>query len=217
MGGACGQRVRAWLGLTILFGVALLRVPATGAAVSEEFPFQLNEGFIWVKIQATESAAPLNFLLDSGASVSVINLQTADKVGLKPGRRVSVQGVGASTEGFWPQHLSATAGGVRLPGDYLAVDLSDLSGSCGCGVDGLIGLDFFRGRVVQLDFAAGKIRVLAAAPAAVGQETLPLKVRPGGLARVGEGGWGRGAMGATRYRVLPAEVSGRKMYPSCSG
>ena len=173
--------MRARNGLTILFAAALLQVPAAGAAASEEFPFELRDGFIWVKVRAPGLTEPLSFLLDSGAGVSVINLRTAEKVGLKLGSRVSVQGVGTSADGFWPQHLSASAGEVLLPRDYLAVDLSDLSGSCECQVDGLIGADFFRGRIVQIDFAARKIRVMLAAPVATGREAVPLKVRQGAL------------------------------------
>jgi hypothetical protein len=149
--------------------------------VNPEFPFQLREGFIWVKVRVAGSAAPCNFLLDSGACVSVINLGTAERLGLKRGKRVSVQGVGSSTEGFWPQHLSAMAGGVELPHDYLALSLGDLGGVCECPVDGLIGADFFRGRAVQIDFAAGKIRLLGAAPVAANREMLPLRVRHGAL------------------------------------
>ena len=169
------------LRLTPLFVAALLPVPAAGAPARGEFPFQLKAGFIWVKVQAPQSAEPLNFLLDSGASVSVINLRTARSLGLKLGKQVGVQGVGTSREGFWPEHLSATAGGVQLPGDYLTVDLGALSGACECRVDGLIGADFFRGRIVQIDFAAGKIRVLREAPATAGQESIPLKLRHGAL------------------------------------
>jgi predicted aspartyl protease len=173
--------MRAWLGLIRLCVAALLQVPAAGEATAQEFPFHLREGFIWVQGRVAESAAPMSFLLDSGAAVSVINLQTAERLGLKPGKRVSVQGVGANTEGFWPEHLSASAGEAPLPRDYLAVDLSELSGSCDCRVDGLIGADFFRGRIVQIDFAAGKIRTLAAVPTGASQEVLPLQVRHGAL------------------------------------
>jgi hypothetical protein len=173
--------MRARPGLSLLFAATLLQVPAIGAPARGEFPFQLKEGFIWVKVRAPQSAEPLNFLLDSGASVSVINLRTAQSLGLKLGKQVSVQGVGASREGFWPEHLSANAGGVHLPGDYLAVDLGALSGACECRADGLIGADFFRGRVVQIDFAAGKIWVLGEAPATAKQESIPLKLRHGAL------------------------------------
>lgn len=159
----------------VLLAGALLQVPTAGAAVIQEFPFQLREGFIWVDVHAEGLAEPLHFLLDSGASVSVINLQTAKKLGLPLGKRVSVQAVGASAVGFWPEHCAATAGAVQLPGAYLAVDLSALSGSCECPVDGLIGMDFFRNRVVQIDFAVGKVRLLAAAPAFGNGDALPLK------------------------------------------
>ena len=169
------------LGVILLLAAALFRVPVAGAPATQEFPFQLREGFIWVTVHVAESAAPLNFLLDSGACVSVINLRTAERLGLKPGKRVSVQGVGSSTEGFWPQHLSATTGEVELPRDYLAVALGELGGACECPVDGLIGADFFRGRVVQIDFAAGKIRLLGTVPNTGKQDMLPLRVRHGAL------------------------------------
>jgi Aspartyl protease len=167
--------------LVLVLAAALLRVPATAGGAAEEFPFQFREGFIWVKVQTAGSAAPLDFLLDSGACVSVINSGTAERLGLKPGKRVSVQGVGARTEGFWPEQVSATASGVALPEEYLSVDLKELSGCCGCRVDGLIGADFFRGRVVQIDFAAGKVRVLPAVPAAGAEEAISLRVRHGAL------------------------------------
>jgi hypothetical protein len=154
---------------------ALLPVLAAGVEISREFPFQLRGGLIWVDVQAADSVEPLHFLLDSGASVSVINLETAKRMGLALGKRVEVQGVGASTEGFWPQHWVASAGAVQLPTQYLAVDLSSLTGSCECPVDGLIGMDIFRNRIVQIDFAAARVRLLAAAPTVGRGEVLPLK------------------------------------------
>ncbi len=68
-----------------------------------------------------------------------------------------------------------------MPEDYLAVDLSALSESCECRVDGLIGMDFFRDRIVQIDFAAGSIRLLAAPPVMPAANRLSLKVRSGAL------------------------------------
>jgi hypothetical protein len=171
----------ARLAVRVLVATAMLRVPAAAVPATQEFPFQLREGFIWVKVRVAESAVPLNFLLDSDASASVINLGTAQRLGLKSGKRVTVQGVGSGTDGYWPAQLSATAGEVPLPRNYLAVSLSDLGAACECQVDGLIGADFFRGRIVQIDFAAKKIRTLAAAPAMGTQEVLPLRVRHGAL------------------------------------
>ena len=146
---------------------------------SSEFPFELREGLIWVEVKAPEASRPLNFLLDSGAGVSVVNLSTAHKLGLPLGKQVQVRGVGASSVGYWPERLSASAGAVALPQDYLAVDLNELGGACRCAVDGLIGADFFRGRVIQIDFVAKKVRLLAESEPA--GESLPLRVRHGAL------------------------------------
>jgi hypothetical protein len=79
---------------------------------------------------------------------------------VKLGQRADVRGVGSSTQGFWSQQLTATVSGVALPKEYLAVDLAELSRACDCGVDGLLGADFFRGRVLQIDFVERKIRLL---------------------------------------------------------
>jgi hypothetical protein len=128
----------------------------------------------------------LNFLLDSGAGASVINLRTAKRLGVKLGQRVDVRAVGSSTEGFWSQRLTATANGVVLPKEYLAVDLAELSRACDSGVDGLLGADFFRGRVVQIDFVERKIRLLPSREVAGDGSVVNLKTSRGAiLATVG--------------------------------
>jgi hypothetical protein len=130
--------------------------PATPA----EFPFQFREGLLWIEVKVPQSAKPLNFLLDTGAGVSVINLTTAKRLGLNLAERVNVRGVGSVTEGYWPQRLSAKLGEVTLPKEFLAVDLGELSKVCECCVDGLLGVDFFQGRAVQIDFQALKARLV---------------------------------------------------------
>lgn len=171
--------MRPSLTLFVLFAAALLRAEAAGLPRTNEIPFEFRDGFIWVTVQTAESTRPLHFLLDSGAGVSVLNLDTAKRLGLKLGKAANVQGVSDSRVGFWPEHLSATANQVPLPTDYLAVDLSALSGACECPVDGLLGADFFHNRVLQIDFVARKIRLFPAAPLVDGADSVPLKVRHG--------------------------------------
>lgn len=146
--------------------------------VEAEFPFELRDGFIWVKATAKESSTSLNFILDSGAAVSTLNADSAERLGLRGGERVTVKGVGSSTVGFWPQRLNAQVDSVRLPKSYLVVDLCNLQTSCQCRVDGLIGADFFEGKVVQVDFATQKIRLLRSTKAVSG-EVIELKKRRG--------------------------------------
>ena len=71
-----------------------------------------TKGHIYVIDDDAAMRDSLNFLLDSGANVSVIHLAVAKRLGLKPGERVSVRGVQALSEGYWPQRreqIAATA------------------------------------------------------------------------------------------------------------
>ena len=152
-----------------------------GKAAEVEFPFQFREGLLWIEVKIAQSDNSLNFLVDTGASVSAIDLSVAKRIGIKLGQNVIVHGVESSLPGYWPQRLSAKAGEVQLPGEYLALDLSKLSGSCTRSVDGLLGADFFRNRVLQIDFKAEKLRVLSALPPDQVCNAIPLEVRRCGL------------------------------------
>ncbi|MBU6411288.1 MAG: retropepsin-like domain-containing protein [Verrucomicrobia bacterium] len=145
----------------MIFVAALFQSQAASTILAE-FPFQFREGLLWVEVSTPQSAKPLNFLLDSGAEVSVINLTTAKQLGLSLAEPVSVRSVQSSMTGFWAEGLAVNANGVALPTDFLALDLSKLSHACEQPVDGLIGADFIKGRIVQIDFEAQKIRLLKA-------------------------------------------------------
>lgn len=170
-----------WLLCVILPLQAVVARAEVAATSHTEFPFEYREGLLWVQVQVAECREPLRFLLDSGAEVSVVNLDTAKRLGLSLGERVNVSSVQATMTGYWPQKLSATANGVTLPSDFLALDLSKLNAACTQSVDGLIGADFFKGRIVQIDFAAQKIRLLNASDTASKAETSPLEIRRCGL------------------------------------
>lgn len=165
--------------ILILFA-ALARGQAAPVSLAE-FPFEFREGFLWVRVDVPQAKEPLNFLVDTGAGVSVINLSTAKRIGLKLGREVAVQGVRATLTGYWQERMSAKVGDVELPRGYLAVDLDKLSSSCERTVDGLVGADFFRGRVVQIDFDAQRIRVLKTAKIERSEGSLPLRLRSCGM------------------------------------
>jgi hypothetical protein len=172
--------VRFRLSLVVLFLFALLGVQAAPTPLAE-FPFQFREGLLWVEVHIPQSDKPLSFLVDTGAGVSAINLSTAKRIGLRLGQEITVRGVEKALTGYWQQQMSATVGDVQLPREYLAVDLEKLSRSCEQPVDGLIGADFFRKHVVQIDFDAQKIRLLKPEKAQKSEETLPLQLRPCGM------------------------------------
>src|ERR1043165_5998853 len=83
-----------------VFAAGLLQAE-TVAPVACELPLQFRDGLLWVEVNVPQSDRPLNFLVDSGASVSVLNLSTARRLGLELGAKVSVNGVRASLSGNW--------------------------------------------------------------------------------------------------------------------
>lgn len=164
----------------LILAARLLQAEVAPSGVVE-LSIRFQESLLWLEVNVSQREKPLSFLLDSGASVSVINLATARQLGLKLGPKVSVSGVGTTLKGHWPVELSATADRLNLPREYLALDLSKLSGACSRSVDGLIGADFFRDRVVEIDYVAQKLRVLAAPRTDAGPNSVPLEARPCGF------------------------------------
>lgn len=160
----------------LLFAVRFLQADVAPSAI-REFPIRFKEGLLWLEVNVPHRKEPLHFLLDSGASVGVVNLATARQLGLKLGPKVSVTGVRTTLSGNWPVKLSAVTSQLPLPGEYLALDLSKLSGACSRSVDGLIGADFFRDRIVRIDYAAQKVRLLETVPALSGETVVPLEGR----------------------------------------
>jgi hypothetical protein len=157
--------------------VALLIPLSARSEVLDEIPFQYREGLIWLRVAVAGKSRPLNFLLDTGSGVSVLDLQIARTLGAKLSNRQSVQGVNGQASAYRVNDLEATSGCVVLPRSVLAIDLRTLSDCCRHPVDGIVGADFFRGRIVQIDFAAEKVRLLATCNLNLANcEMLPIKI-----------------------------------------
>lgn len=156
----------------------LLAQTASGAVLSEA-DFELRGGLIWLKVSVPRSVTPLNFILDSGASASVLDAETAKRLKLILGHQVSVAGIGKKTIGYWPVALTLSVAGTSLPQSWLVTNLKELSKVCLCHVDGLIGADFFANKRLQIDYHAKKLRVLADCATNGQALTLPIEWRKG--------------------------------------
>jgi len=149
------------LGTMQLWGTAfLLLAQSAGGEILTEADFDFRNDLIWLKVSIPRADKPLNLILDSGASVSVLDVETAKRLDLKLARPVSVVGIGKKTVGYWPVALSASLGSTPLPKSWLVTNLKELSKVCLCHVDGLIGADFFANNRLQIDYQARKLRVL---------------------------------------------------------
>jgi len=159
----------------------LLAATSARAGTLAEIPFEFRDGYLWVEVSVAGQHVPLHFLVDSGAAASVVSADAARRLDLRLGRPQVVQGVGRQSTAFHVSHFDATVGGVALPRSVLALDLRAVSATCHRPIDGLLGADFFRSRVVRIDFAAEKINILDRATAESGSVMLPMKLRNGAI------------------------------------
>jgi hypothetical protein len=159
-----------------LFAALLLPFSARSEA-QREVHSQYRDGLLWLKVDVSGKSEPLNFLLDSGAGISAIDLQTARCLGLHLGNRQTVQGVNGQCFAYRVNDFQAVSGGIVLPTSVLAIDLRTLSECCEQPVNGILGCDFFRGRIVQIDFTESIVRILEKCDANLANcEILPMRL-----------------------------------------
>jgi Aspartyl protease len=164
--------------LLVFAAVVELLLPISARSeLPREIPFRYQDGLIWLKVELAGKNERLNFLLDSGASVSAIDLQTAHTHRVKLGDRQSVEGVSGQGFAYRVNDFRAMAGGIALPKSVLAIDLATVSECCQQHIDGIVGVDFFRDRIVRIDFDAGKICLLENCEVRTANcDTLPIKM-----------------------------------------
>ncbi|MDQ3621330.1 MAG: aspartyl protease family protein [Verrucomicrobiota bacterium] len=161
---------------------AALLFIACRAPAATEIPFDFQGGMIWLKVAVVGQMEPLSFLLDSGAGASVVDVDTARCLGLKLGRSQSVQGVHTRSVAYRVDGFRGAVSGVPAPSSVLALDLSSVSNGLRRRIDGLLGADFLRERIVQIDYAAQRIAVLSRNELNIaGAEILPLARRNDGV------------------------------------
>jgi len=160
--------------LPAFFLAAVALLPVTVLASPVEIPFTFTDGFIRLEARVPQSDEPVYLLLDSGAGVSVLSLRTAQRLHLPLGGTQNVRGVGVDVAAYHLQGVRATANSADLAELPLAVDLSSADELCSRPVDGLVGVDFFRNRVVQIDYTHRRVRILSETPASAG-DRLPVR------------------------------------------
>ncbi len=155
----------------------LILALSSSALASADLPFALRDGLLWVSVTPANGGAELNFVVDSGAGASVLDLEAARRLGLSLGKSETVRGVGGDAKAYRVQAPGMRLGSSALPSNWLALDLRHASGACHQRIDGLIGCDFLRSGIVQIDFSASVLRFSASRGR--NGETVALKMKNG--------------------------------------
>lgn len=133
--------------------------PATTAPVS--IPFELVTRHIVLKVKVNNSR-PLSFVLDTGDQVGVIDIELAKELGLTLEGEIRVGGAGSGT-----LPGARVAGATwTLPGldgfsqpVRMAIPLRRMAARFGHDFDGIIGAEFIKQFVVEVDYAARVVRL----------------------------------------------------------
>jgi hypothetical protein len=166
--------------MRIFAQVAVLALFLAVSAHSEtpnEIRFLYQDGLIWLKAEVPGKKESLNFLLDSGAGASILDLGRARALGMRVGNPELVRGVNGRAVAYRVDDFQAKSGGVALPKSVLAISLQTTSQRCHRHIDGILGMDFFRGRIVQIDFATRTVRIVERDSLSLANcEILPIKI-----------------------------------------
>ncbi|HJZ82533.1 MAG TPA: aspartyl protease family protein [Pyrinomonadaceae bacterium] len=132
---------------------------ATAAPIS--IPFELITRHMVLKVRINNSR-PLSFVLDTGDRVGIVDIDVAKELGLKLEGQVQIGGAGSETllgsvvqEANWSlPGLEGFSQPIRL-----AIPLARLKSRFGHDFDGIIGAEFIRQFVIEVDYPARVIRL----------------------------------------------------------
>lgn len=125
-----------------------------------EIPIEVAEGgHVFLKVKVNDHSEPLNFVLDSGATVGVLDSVTAVEIGLKPNAKQHT--IGASGIVEYEEARNQT---VIIQEDIKITDcnlllpsLAALNEYFDIRIDGLIGYKFFKKYITQIDYENKKL------------------------------------------------------------
>jgi predicted aspartyl protease len=106
---------------------------------------------------------PVDFILDTGASMSVITPRTREALGFGPDDGMTAQGQGAGGDLSEVRVLvlaKLSVGNREYRNHTVAVtDLSHLEKQLGAAIGGILGANFLARHVVEIDFAGGQLKL----------------------------------------------------------
>ncbi len=124
---------------------------ASGSALAR-LPFEMSGNGIFLQLRVNGSKR-LWFGLDTGAFLSVINSTTAQSLGLQPVSQGFAQGAGGRVESGMIPGVTFDIGPVQLTDLAIgSLALASVENSVGRRMDGILGAEFFRRFVVEIDF-----------------------------------------------------------------
>ncbi|MHB8304294.1 MAG: aspartyl protease family protein [Acidobacteriaceae bacterium] len=142
-----------------------LRRPAylSGKAGETTLPFEYFRRHIYIEIGI--NGEPALFMLDSGTNSNILNLRTAQRLGINPGTMEREEHVGFADGKNYvagKQSVIAAAGGLQIADAMAVVDMRPFEQQFGHRTDGILGAPFLKHFVVKLDFERKSLSIFPA-------------------------------------------------------
>jgi len=151
--------------IALVIGAAPSRAIQTAARSAATdpvtIPFELVTRHIMVKVRINNSR-PLSFVLDTGAQAGLVDIDVAKELGLKLQGEVHVGGAGSGTlPGSMVQEATWTLPGLEGFSQpiRLAIPLGKIEARFGHDFDGIIGSEFIKQFVIEVDYPGRVIRL----------------------------------------------------------
>ena len=125
------------------------------------FPFELANRHVIIKVKINDSR-PLSFVLDTGDQYAIVDLKRARELGLKLEGEIRVSGAGSgSAVGAYVRDSTFSIPGFAGFSQpvTLALPVANMAPRLGQDFDGIIGYDFIKNFVVELDYQARVIKL----------------------------------------------------------
>lgn len=118
----------------------------------------------------------LRMIVDTGAGRSVIDPTWADKFGLADGGPITASGTGGDVKARNVRGFQVRLGEESIVLPAIALPLSAIALGLNTRLDGILGYDFFVGRVIELDYASNKLRSYASNSYKPEPDLMPVEV-----------------------------------------
>lgn len=112
-------------------------------------PLEIDNNILLLRVSVNNSK-PLKFIFDTGASYSVINSPRAIELGLKTAGEVTGSATGGSIRGWYIRGVSLSVQGAEVSNQWIAS--MPFPNFPGFEFDGVIGYDFIKQFVVEIDY-----------------------------------------------------------------
>ncbi|HEU4959552.1 MAG TPA: aspartyl protease family protein [Sphingomonas sp.] len=159
-------------------------------------PFTLTPGN-QVRFTAMLDGKPVTAILDTGLSTSVLSRDYVRTAGLRVAQKGNATVIGGMVPIGWAATRSLSLGGLTRRGGEIAVaDIPALAAGGGQSIDLLVGPDLLKGYALDIDYPAGRFRLLPSGQLPFRGASAPLGISP-----------------ATNVYLTDGTLGGRRLHP----